>query len=201
MAILEALEWIEQNKPQNNVICSDSAAALVALEVGSSSARPDLVIEILCCLLRIESSGCHVCFMWVPGHFGVEGNEVADRLARESLSKENIDLNVMTGKSECVSICNEKLELQWQNEWNQEQRGRHYFCLQPSVKCKKWRSMFGWKDEVVLTRLRLGHCCLASCLKVIGKHENGLCECGEMERWCMCFFLVTYIPVRDDSCL
>ena len=39
--------------------------------------------------------------------------------------------------------------------------------------------MFGRKDEVVLTRLR--HCRLASCLKVIGKHENGLCECGEME--------------------
>ena len=80
------------------------------------------------------------------------------KLARESLSKENIDLNVMMGKSECVSICNEKLELQWQNEWNQEQRGRHYFSLQSSVKCKNWRSMFGRKDEVVFTRLRLGHC-------------------------------------------
>ena len=42
--------------------------------------------------------------------------------------------------------------------------------------------MFGRKDEVVLTRLRLGHCCLASCFKVIGKQENGLCECGELER-------------------
>ena len=61
--------------------------------------------------------------------------------------------------------------------------------------------MFGQKDEVVLTRLRLGHCCLASCLKVIVKHEKGLCECGELETVCMCFFLVTYIPVRDDSCL
>ena len=61
------------------------------------------------------------------GHFKVEGNEVANRLAREPLSKENTDLNVMMGKSEWVSICNEKLELQWPNEWNQEQRGRHYW--------------------------------------------------------------------------
>ena len=38
----------------------------------------------------------------MPGHFGVEGNEVADRLARESLSKENVDLNVTMGKSELV---------------------------------------------------------------------------------------------------
>lgn len=39
----------------------------------------------------------------------------------------------------------------------------------------------GRKDQVKLVRLRLGHCCLASNLKVVGKHVNGLCECGEVK--------------------
>ena len=33
----------------------------------------------------------------------------------------------------------------------------------------------------MLTRLRLGHCGLASNLHVVGKHLDGLCECGSPE--------------------
>ena len=38
------------------------------------------------------------------------------------------------------------------------------------------------REEVVLVRLRLGHCGLNGTLKVVGKHDTGLCEgCGEEE--------------------
>ena len=37
------------------------------------------------------------------------------------------------------------------------------------------------RDGIVLTRLRLGHCGLASCLNIIGKHPDGLCQCGQQE--------------------
>ena len=33
----------------------------------------------------------------------------------------------------------------------------------------------------ILTRMRLGHCGLAGCLKVERKHPDGLCECGNLE--------------------
>ena len=36
--------------------------------------------------------------------------------------------------------------------------------------------------EIVLTRLRLGHCALNKTLKMIGKHQTGMCEgCQEEE--------------------
>ena len=44
------------------------------------------------------------------------------------------------------------------------------------------------RDTVKLTRLRFGYCGLASCLKVIGKHPNGLCECGVEETVSHVFF-------------
>ena len=62
LAILWALDWVEENKPPKSIICSDSAAALVALKEGTSRARPDLIWEILTCLFRIERSGFNVCF-------------------------------------------------------------------------------------------------------------------------------------------
>ena len=39
----------------------------------------------------------------------------------------------------------------------------------------------GRRQQVILTRLRLGHCGLAADLALIGKHPSGLCECGEEE--------------------
>lgn len=45
---------------------------------------------------------------------------------------------MLMGKGDCISICNEKLETMWQQEWDQEQKGRHYYSVQPSVKHKAW---------------------------------------------------------------
>ena len=47
MAILWALRWIEETRPREVIICSDSAAALEALKGGKSKARPDIVTDIL----------------------------------------------------------------------------------------------------------------------------------------------------------
>lgn len=80
LAIWCALKWVELNKPHISIIYSDSAAALDALSHRASDSRPDLVYYILSCLSRIEKIGSSVMFIWVPGHAGVEGNEVADTL-------------------------------------------------------------------------------------------------------------------------
>ena len=125
--------------------------------------------------------GCQVQYLWVPGHSGVKGNEIADEVAKKSLSKESIDLRVKLGKLECFSICREKLEAQWQKEWAEEERGRLYFSVQPSIKKRGCTMNSGRRDNTVITRLRLGHCGLASCLNIVGKHPDGLCQCGQQE--------------------
>ena len=39
----------------------------------------------------------------------------------------------------------------------------------------------GRRQQVILTRLRLGHCGLAADLALMGKRPSGLCECGVEE--------------------
>ncbi|KAJ8985201.1 hypothetical protein NQ317_018230 [Molorchus minor] len=61
-------------------ICSDSRAALLAIE--SSKVKSRLVLKCKKSLNNLASRN-KVILTWVPGHSGVRGNEEADRLARE----------------------------------------------------------------------------------------------------------------------
>ena len=61
-------------------IMSDSQAALKALRAHTFNSK--LVAECLDTLKKLTSK-CTVTLRWVPGHTGVEGNEIADQLANE----------------------------------------------------------------------------------------------------------------------
>lgn len=90
------------------VLCTDSLSALMALEGREGSrARPHIVGEILMMVFKLERRGRNVGFLWVLAHVGVEGNEVADRVAKASLSKDSVDVQVPFGRMERRSIISE----------------------------------------------------------------------------------------------
>ena len=64
---------------RNVHILSDSQAALKALN--SPVIRSNLVLNCLQVLKNL-SSKCNLTLIWVPGHQGIEGNEIADGLAK-----------------------------------------------------------------------------------------------------------------------
>ena len=177
-AILWAVQWVEQRRPKEVVICSDSAAALEALKVGKSKARPDILMEILNAMWGI-GRGSAVTFCWVPGHTGIEGNEKVDRLAKDSLLR-GIDRHLSLGRVELRGLIKEGVVKEWQEGWEREDKGRHYFMVQPKV-IKTCFCNAPRRDAVKLCRLRLGHCGLNKNLFLIGKHDTGLCECGQPE--------------------
>lgn len=63
IAIVMALQWVEQIKPLRVVVCSDSLSALEIFKSGNSSERYDIVCEILTLLHSIQNGGkhCKVC--------------------------------------------------------------------------------------------------------------------------------------------
>ncbi|CAJ1048534.1 hypothetical protein ANANG_G00129960%2C partial [Xyrichtys novacula] len=63
----------------------------------------------------------------------------------------------------------------WQEYWDINDTGRHFYRIQSQVGGGR---VFGRsrKEEVAITRLRLGHTGLNSTLKIIGKHPTGNCR-------------------------
>ena len=61
IAILKALEWINENKPENVVILTDSLSSLQSIQSGKSRTRQDLLDQVL--YLKVIYKGCFKSFV------------------------------------------------------------------------------------------------------------------------------------------
>jgi len=77
------LQWVEEVSPDRLMICTDSLSALQSIQ--TITVREDRIIELNHCLLRLQRRGIDVQLCWVPAHEGVQGNEHADKLAKDVL--------------------------------------------------------------------------------------------------------------------
>ncbi|XP_066907144.1 uncharacterized protein [Halyomorpha halys] len=135
-----------------SVICSDSESALKSLQ-DPFSTHP-LIIELKQHLKTLTKMGCRVLFLWLPGHCGITGNEKADSQAR---------LAIKTGQVVTSSICKDVIsgikEIGWQ-EWQDEwftMRDNKLRMVQQTVKRPTRNLNLLRREDVVLTRLRIGH--------------------------------------------
>ncbi|XP_046732719.1 uncharacterized protein LOC124403146 [Silurus meridionalis] len=161
LAIILALQWIEEVEPERTVICSDSMAALTSLRSGKSESRQDLILEILQSLFRIRQLRVEVNFLWVPAHVGVGGNEMVDVLAKNALNHSLIDIKVALSRAEFKAVISSKVGRRWQEVWNSGANGRHLFLIQETVGTERKR-LGNRRKDVIVTRLRIGHAALNS---------------------------------------
>ncbi len=69
----------------------------------------------------------------------------------------------------------------WQSNWDREEKGRHLYSIQQKVGRGKITGR-NRMEEIIFTRLRIGHCGLNKCLHILGKHRSGRCEfCDRIE--------------------
>lgn len=175
IAILMALEWVYEVRPDKVIICSDSMAVLNSLQSFETN-RTDILIEIMIRLYSLKQMRIIIRFMWVPAHVGIQGNEEADKVAKESLKMEepiiNISLSRAEGKQLILEACNRK----WQTDWDTCHKGRYFYRIQKTVKKSKISLNLSRREQIIFTHLRTGHSNLNYTLHIIGKHNTGLCD-------------------------
>lgn len=84
-------------------------------------------------------------------------------------------MTVNYSKAGVKSLIKVEMIKKWQEGWNTENKGRVFYSNQMEVGRMREKSR-SKKEEDTISRMRFGHTGLNSMMKVLRKHETGMCE-------------------------
>ncbi|XP_062542192.1 uncharacterized protein LOC134210181 [Armigeres subalbatus] len=158
LAIRIAMGYIEEREMNNVVVLTDSRTACEMLEdVQALRAGPEILAEILCIADRRNTS-----LQWVPSHTDLNGNEIADELAKLGLTCDDPPVyrnRILRTDSQfrLKNIKQEKAE-NWYQQYSAE-KGKKYYEIQPSFDLEPWftKTDMSGPDIRLTNRLMAGH--------------------------------------------
>ena len=116
-AITLALDYYRYMDPIKHdvVVYSDSMSCLQVIE-GKDTENP-LICHIMNLLWALSDKGTRVRFCWVPSHCGIEGNEIVDQLAKETLDHD-IDPLATVHYADLKPVVNSYIQQEVQIKWD-----------------------------------------------------------------------------------
>ena len=131
--INEPTLYLTIRRGKRSFICADSQAALQRLKKQDGDKRA-LEAKKLASKIATEK-GVSITIRWTPSHVGIEGNELADKVAREALSLPEPKRPLVTLSFLKSSIRARTLDL-WEREWalGKEGKGKIYSMINPNPK-------------------------------------------------------------------
>jgi ribonuclease HI len=148
-AICKALEYVELHSRRNFIIYTDSLSSLQSLTSTDHTSHP-IVFRILSLLDKLSSLGFSILFCWVPSHVGITGNERVDKAAKSAK-------NTISSPSPYCDIkkyVNHLMDVKWQQDWDIMTSNKLH-TIKPII--QHWTPLPSRKQDVILTRLRIGH--------------------------------------------
>lgn len=186
LAIFEAVKYLSNNDyfGQQILIMTDSKSAVQSLKINNwRNNNKKIVTEIKNFYQILRTRQNFIKIVWIPGHQGINGNEIADKVARESLHNGQI-YPMLIPDSENIIIKNLKMECENKfMEWYYD-RGKligKEFCMANRFYPQKlWFDYKMWRKLIVtITRLRCGHGRWPFYLHRMGMTTSSVCICGE----------------------
>lgn len=181
-AITRAINLVSDNQIKKSVIVTDSKSVLSALFSEDKKGNQDMVIYNIKLLYSMAvNDDLDIKFVWVPSHCGIEGNEVVDKLAGESL---NLDSIFISGYYHYNVVCKLKENLKNDSiEILREQsnfKGKIYFNHKDKILDKPWFRSNKSDRKIIcfISRIRSGHTCSAAHLTDKNIKNDRSCECG-----------------------
>jgi ribonuclease HI len=166
-------------------ILSDSQQSIGILTLNwKSQSYFNVIKEIKAKLETLQQSGMRIELEWTPGHAEVQGNEIADRLAKEAAKEaqeQDTAVQTMVTKQDIITASRNSISEKWQHQWENSDRGRSYFKYHPNIS-EKCRKDFPSKPVfAIITGLRSGFIPLNHYKHLTNQIDSPNCLCGESE--------------------
>ncbi|KAI5743594.1 hypothetical protein M8J77_019999 [Diaphorina citri] len=180
IAILLCLRSIINHPAMRFLIVSDSMGSLSAIANPYFSCP--IISQIYSAWSDLKAVGKYVKLLWCPSHCGISGNEAVDQAAKDPLSIIPRDhgnvahLNICTPQDFKPWIA-KLIKTQWQRSWDDIPNNK---LKRIKPKIEEWPSSqrSTRMEEVVLTRLRIGHTRLTH-KYLFTREPQPVCQCGE----------------------
>ena len=151
-AIDLALDVVSESEDDYFIIFSDSLSVLLSLH--NMKVDNPLILKLLEKLHHLSCAHKTIYLCWILSHIGIRGNEAVDMAAKESL---NLDItNSQVPYTDLKCHINHFISNKWQERWSSCPDNK-LFKIKPTL--GEWPPGFrnSRKEEVVLSRLRIGH--------------------------------------------
>ena len=176
-AILQGLKSIKQHPPQDWVLFTDSKTALQLIQSNKRNSN-NLVEEIKTILLKLNEHQS-VIMHWVKAHVNIDGNEIADKVAKE---EHNINKSELLPLSilEALILLKRRSYTLWDDIWrstcNDSGKGLFTLQLRNNIEDGLAIELAERRLDVAFNRLRLGHAGVRKHLHRFGLSDSSLCE-------------------------
>ena len=153
-AIHTALREINKTNNKYNVICSDSAASLRAIQ-HKTYEKHNVVYRIKLLLAKQLQNNVQTKLLWIPGHTNIPGNEKADREAKNALNLPERN-TVAVPYQDFLTLLTKQFYKIRQHDWDNV---RHYYLypIKPKICHFTTSKQDSRENERAIARLRLGH--------------------------------------------
>ena len=152
VALKLAVQYIQEQTLQRTVIYSDSLSCLQTLE--KRNLEHPVIREIIHLLTYLNAVGSEIEFCWIPGHVGIPGNEKADRTAKRFIDNELYEIKIpFSDFKPCIAKYVNSL---FQATWNNCSANKLHEINETFLPSFKIYSDIR-REDVILTRLRIGH--------------------------------------------
>lgn len=183
LAIYKAIQIANTLEYHQFVICTDSKAALEAIQNSENTAKgPNLIWNII---LEITKENKNIKIHWVPGHSGIQGNVRVDELAKQAILKGTKIDNLQVPREDYNSYIQKITMGKFQLQFTSSTKGRWYKTINDQVgKPPCFKGVKLKRQEVVtICRARIGHANINNHLYKTNQYFTPMCLKCTLGEW------------------
>uniref|UniRef100_A0A6M2DNA1 Putative rna-directed dna polymerase from mobile element jockey-like isoform x2 n=1 Tax=Xenopsylla cheopis TaxID=163159 RepID=A0A6M2DNA1_XENCH len=182
MAVNLAIDYIIQENVNKSIILIDSMSVVNAINTPKMNGN-SLLYNTINKIERSKMEGRQIHIVWIRGHEGIVGNDIADELAKQASESQSSTMKIPI--MDLKSVIKIKGLEQWQRiyEHISKKKGRVFSYCKPKVSLNTWfhNLKLDRKTITMGNRIRFNHTFLRSHLYRIGILDDPRCVCGSKE--------------------